>query len=292
MIDTEVVIIGKGAWGQALETVLSQNVASVQFWNRKDTIRADILVLSLPVQSMRGALEAANPGAKVVVNTCKGIEQLTNYLPEQIVREVLGQRVSYYSLMGPSFASELMLRMPTLVNLGYRNGDGRDMVKKAFQTEYFRVHLTPSLEALEFFGAFKNVYAILCGLADGMGFGINTRVALISLALSELQRFFHKQDILFSPDAVVGTMGDLVLTCTSMESRNFRFGKLLVEYPVREAMTKVGATVEGYFTAMSVMDIVCARGVSLPLAELVLAILEADNPQTVRDRMLHFLQRV
>jgi glycerol-3-phosphate dehydrogenase (NAD(P)+) len=293
MLDKRVVIIGKGVWGQALASVLSVNVAEVNFWDREGVIvDADVVVLALPVQAIREALELARPSCRIMVNTSKGIEQGTNYLPQQIVREVLGERIDYYALMGASFANELVLKTPTMINLGYRKGLEKELVKRMFQTDYLRVRLFPHLEKLETASAFKNVYAIICGLADGMGYGVNTRVALISLALEEMQRFFHAGNAAYSGEALVGISGDLVLTCNSMESRNFRFGRFLVEYSVQEALERVGSTVEGYATVQSVKEIVAKKGVSLPLAELVEKIIREDNPKIVRGRIEEFLKSV
>ena len=289
----KVVIIGKGVWGQALHLVLSQNKSVVTFWDRISPITdADILVLALPVKAMREALSQAKVSCKTIVNTSKGIEQNTTYFPRQIVEEVLGDGVDYYALMGPSFAAELTLKMPTLINLGYQRGHAREEVKQLFQTDYFRVHLTSSIDALEFAGAFKNIYAIICGVVDGIGFGENTRVELITLALEEMQKYFQAQDIKFSHDALIGTTGDLVLTCNSMESRNFRFGKLITQHSVKDALEKIAATVEGYNSAMSVKEIIAKYQTPLPLAEFIFQILKEDNPETIRERVEQYLRQI
>src|SRR2546423_2028050 len=178
----KVTIIGNGVWGNALYSVLKNNSSNVSFAKKGVTVgESDIIVLSLPTQSIRESLQYI-PQKKnlIIINTAKGIEQETHLLPHQIVRSVFGEDVHYFTLIGPSFAKEVLLKMPTIINLGYKKRSVKNIrVQQLFQTDYFSVKLTRSVEPLEISAAFKNIYAIVCGLSDGLGYGINTRVRLI-----------------------------------------------------------------------------------------------------------------
>jgi glycerol-3-phosphate dehydrogenase (NAD(P)+) len=210
----------------------------------------------------------------IVVNAAKGIEKKTNQLPYQIIQE-LGYK-DYYSLMGPSFAAGIIDRDPTLVSLGYSNDRHVKTIVNLLQTPYFRIQRTTDYQSLELAAAMKNVYAILCGYADGLGLGANTRAKLITLALQEIvklgEAMGHSVDILAS-----GTVGDLMLTCSSAESRNFQFGKNLVMMDAGHALKRVGATVEGFYTSQSTAALSEKYTVKLPVAKLISRLIK-DSP--------------
>lgn len=276
-------VIGKGAWGSALYHVLAQNLPDVGIVSRGEVISdADVIVLSVPTQSIRDVLVRISVNGKVpaIVNTAKGIEQSTHKFPHEIVSDVLGSHVPYYSLIGPSFASEVKQNMPTLVNLGYsKERKENEKIRELFQTDSFRVRLTEGVEVLELAGALKNVYAIASGFADGLGYKINTRTKLLVLAIEEVYELINKRGLALDSRSTAGTVGDLVLTCTSIESRNYRFGKYLVSHPTQEALKLVQATVEGFHTLESIDYLEKSSGTSMRLARFIRDIVSLEDPE-------------
>lgn len=288
-----ITIVGNGAWGTAIAFLLQINGHTVTFCKKGETLNGSAAtVLAIPTQAIRSVLQKAkNFRPTLVVNAAKGIEQQTHLLPFQIVKEVLGP-VDYFSLIGPSFAKEVMERMPTLVNIGYQNKRNAKRVKDLFQTDFFRIKLYEDVAALELSGAFKNVYAIVAGLSKGLGFGINTRTKLVLLGLEEVYGLCRAFRYPLSEDATPGIVGDMILTCNSLESRNFTFGKLIAKHKVQDALAKINATVEGYHTIASVSYFTKNTGVKLPLATLVKSVVNADNPKEAAKRFTNFVKAV
>lgn len=289
-------IIGNGAWGNAFYSVISKNTSNVQIFGHEQVTveKDDLLVLAVPTQAIREVLGKTlfKNETPVIVNTSKGIEKDTHLLPHQIVDSILGGKVDYYSLIGPSFAKEVQSMMPTIVNLGYTKGTLNEEIKRLFQTDYFRVRLTSGVEALEISAAFKNVYAIACGLTQGLGYEINTRVKLMVLAIEELNRLFESFKIELNSDMVPGTIGDLILTCSNEKSRNFTFGELIAKISVNDAFDKIKATVEGYNSLSSVEYFNTLNGAKLPLASFVCEIVERDNPQKAKEYFDKFVKSI
>lgn len=287
-------IIGDGAWGKALYSVLTHNSKDVQILGRGDKAQdLEVVVLSVPTQSIREALSdiTFSGKTKILVNTSKGIEKSTHLLPSQIIHEVLGQDIEYYTLIGPSFAQEVVEKMPTLVNLGYKiMNSNNEYMKELFQTDFFRVRLTTGVDVLELSAAFKNIYAIACGLADGLGYGTNTRVNLIVLAMEEISILFHNLSLKIDSELTAGTIGDLILTSNSSESRNFTFGSYLVKHPVSTSLEKVSSTVEGYHSLSSLNYFKKKGNVQLPLASFVSAIVKLNNPEKVKTSFEDFVR--
>lgn len=287
-------IIGNGVWGKALYSVISQNLTNVQIFGRgKINInKNDVLILATPSNSIREVLQNVNFSDQeiIIVNSAKGIEKDTHFLPYQIVKSVLGEKVDYYSLMGPSFAEEVENKMPTLVNLGYEKGVNSTLVKNIFQTDFFRVRLTLGVEALEISGAFKNIYAIACGLAKGLGYQTNTRVKLIVLAIEEQNKLFESLGLKLNSDMSAGTIGDLILSCSDEKSRNFTFGKLISEKSVNEAIDLIGATVEGYSSIFSLDYFKNQSKLDLHLAIFVYNAVMRDDPRNIKKYFEEFVK--
>ncbi len=291
----KVKIIGNGAWGNALCNVLKENCSSVSIWNKSEKIDdADIFVIALHTQAIRSVLTLIASQKKyiTIVNASKGIEQTTHKLPFQIATELFMSGLDYFCLTGPSFANEVIRKMPTMVNLGYTQSKNKEVVKNLFQTDYFEVRLVKGVMALEIASAFKNIYAILCGFADGIGFGTNTRVKLIILAIEEFYRMYKKLHLELDITLIPGTIGDLILTCNSTESRNFRFGKILTKNSAKESLHKIGNTVEGYYSVSSVPHFVNKHGVELPLALLGGEIVMEDDIAKKKKKFLAFIKQV
>jgi glycerol-3-phosphate dehydrogenase (NAD(P)+) len=286
-----VCIIGNGAWGKALFHVISQNTKHVRIAKRGEIVQEPIIILAVPTQSLRDLRSVLQPKVKkpVIINTAKGIERLTHKLPRDIMQEFIPD-CHYYALIGPSFAEEVTQNMPTVVNLGYEKASKRnEEMRDLFQTDYFRVKLTRGVEALELSGALKNIYAIGCGLADGIGYQTNTRIQLIMLAIEEMQQLFQKLHITIDRSSLPGTIGDLILTCNSSESRNFRFGQFLAKYNAEESLKKVGATVEGYASLNSIRFLEQKTGIELPLAELIRMIVFEGSGSSAKKMFKEFI---
>lgn len=290
----KVVIVGKGAWGKALYSVISQNTKAVSFWEREtEIVDADVIVLAIPTLAIRSVLSCVKTEKlPIVVNSSKGVEPKTHLLPFEIVGKTLGEQCSYFSLLGPGFADEVLSRMPTLVNLAYLNKTGAEDIARLFRTDYFRVTLSSSLRAIELASAFKNIYAIAAGVADGLGFGMNTRSMLITIALKEFYIVAQKLEFPIDRSAHPAILGDLLLTCSSTLSRNFTFGKLLVEYSPKDALKKISSTVEGYSTVSSLDYFLRQARVDLPLARFVSEISRQKNHANTREQFLEFIQGI
>lgn len=277
----KIAVMGYGQYGRALGSLLAYN--KVDFTpvdiDLPLTHEVDLLLQVVPTQFIRQAFKT---NAKffntdmVVVNAAKGIEKTTHELPHQIIQG-LGYK-NYYSLMGPSFAAGIIDQDPTLVSLGYASDKHIKTILKLLQTPYFRVQRTADYESLELAAAMKNVYAILCGYADGLGLGGNTRAKLITLALQEIVKLGEAMDL--SVDILAsGVVGDLVLTCSSTESRNYQFGKNLAKMDCAAALKKVGSTVEGFHTSQSVVALSKKYAAKLPVAGLTEGLIEGSGQQ-------------
>ncbi len=289
----KVKILGNGVWGRAMFSVVEQNCSTVSFLKREEkSSDQDTIILSVPTQSIRDCLQYISFSGenKIIVNTAKGIEKNTHLFPWQIVHEVLGNDIEYYTLIGPSFADEVVKKMPTLVNLGYKKeGKNINKIQELFQTDFFKVKLTKGVEILEFSAAFKNIYAIVCGLADGLGYGTNTRIKLIILAIEEMSNWYKNLHLSIDSDMTAGTLGDLILTCNSIESRNFSFGAFLTQYSVEESLCKVNSTVEGFDSLPSIEYFKAQAKVELPLATFISDVVRQNDPQTVRKSFTDFI---
>lgn len=291
-----VTILGKGAWGHALASLLEENKKDYVFWDRKSPVDPEsVVIIAIPTQAIREVLSAQKKSLKnsTIINTAKGIEKGTNKLPYELAREILGKNIKYSALFGPSFASEVEQKMPTMVNLCCLE-DGATIcpiVRNYFQTDYFRVRLTSSVQAIELAGALKNIYAIACGISEGLGFAANTSAQLVGLAYEETMALCKELKYGVSPDAVEGIMGDLVLTCGSTESRNFRFGKFIARIKAKDALKQVSSTVEGYNNCLSVPFFKKKTGLDLPLASFVYETVMEDSPKSVGDRFQNLIKR-
>lgn len=291
-----ITILGKGGWGQALGFLLKENKQDFMFWDRGSSIDpASIVVIAIPTKAIREVLSLNREILKnsVIINTSKGIEKTTHQLPFQIAREVLGDNVKYFSLMGPSFASEVVLKMPTMVSLGtFGNRRQGGKIEDLFQTDFFRIKQSDSNEAIELCGAFKNIYAVGCGIAEGLGFLGNTRAKLIALAYLELTDLCHKLHYSVDKDAGAGTIGDLILTCSSTASRNFRFGKLLAGMTIVDALKQVESTVEGYGNTFSIPYFIKKTSLELPVADFIYKTVKNDSPDLIVDRFRSFIKKI
>ena len=295
-------VIGAGSWGTALAITLSGKGHQVKIWdvnpehlqelesNREnvrylpdikfndnlqiaDTIEnaitgADMVLFSAPAQFFRSALDNAMPYLKpemILVNVAKGIEQKTLKRMSEIAEEKLPD-AKYVVLSGPSHAEEVGRQMPTTVAVASKDLKLAEEVQEIFMTERFRVYTTQDVVGVELGGSLKNIIALGAGISDGMGFGDNAKAALMTRGLAETKRLGVKLGADPATFAGLTGVGDLIVTCTSMHSRNRRCGMMIGEgMEPQEATAKVGMVVEGMFTTESAYDLAVREGVDMPI---------------------------
>ena len=299
-------IIGAGSWGTALATVLAGKGNKVRLWdidekhlksmedNRENVdylpgvalndnigisytveealIGADTVLFSAPAQHFRSALQSAAEyidDKSVVINVAKGIEQKSLARMSEIASEVLDMD-RYVVLSGPSHAEEVGRRLPTTVAAASYNLQAAEKIQDLFMTDRFRVYTTEDVVGVELGGALKNIIALGAGISDGMGFGDNAKAALMTRGLAEITRLGLKLGARPETFAGLTGTGDLIVTCTSMHSRNRRCGIMIGEgMSPDEATEKVGMVVEGMFTTEAAYELAKREGVEMPITEAI-----------------------
>ena len=253
--------------------------------------RASDVLLAVPSQAFRPTLEALapllGPGHRIAWAT-KGFELATGRLPHEVAREVLGGRVPVAVLSGPTFAAEVGRGLPTAMTVASPDAAFAESLAKTLSGQNFRAYTSPDIVGVEVGGAVKNVLAIGTGIADGMGYGANTRIALITRGLAEMTRLGLAQGAQRATFMGLAALGDLVLTCTDDQSRNRRFGLAIAAgQSVAEAQRAIGQVVEGVKAARAVREVALRAGVEMPIAEQVYAVLHEgrDVREAVRTLM-------
>lgn len=317
-------VIGSGTWGTALAVLLTGNGHEVELWsavpaevealtatrrhpNLGDTpipekIRVtgdleqamkdkELLVLSVPSVYVRETAHRMAPFLKegqVITNVAKGIEDTTlKNLSEIIEEELPAARVTVLS--GPSHAEEVSRGLPTTCVAGAHRRQDAELVQNLFMSPVFRVYTSPDMLGIELGGALKNVIALAAGIADGLGCGDNTKAALITRGIAEITRLGTAMG--GSPETFSGLtgIGDLIVTCASMHSRNRRAGILIGKgYTMDEAMKEVKMVVEGVYSARAARALSKKYQVSMPIVEQVNEVLFDGKPakDTLYDLML------
>jgi glycerol-3-phosphate dehydrogenase (NAD(P)+) len=264
-------ILGYGKMGRAIGSLLTENGIKFTTADTVDFLADNLTLIFLTVhtQALRNALGNNHSACRnsLLINCAKGIEEGTAKLPYQIVEEVLGN-VQYASIIGPSFAQEITDKHHTCVNLATRSNAHADMVSRAVCTPYFRIEPTQYIECLELAGALKNIYAIVCGFSDGLGYGMNTHVVLITLALREYSKVAKYLNIHCDDLIKPGILGDLILTCSSTQSRNYKFGQHATSMSSSEAFNLSDGVVEGCATSNALQIMVSDLAARFPLASL------------------------
>jgi glycerol-3-phosphate dehydrogenase (NAD(P)+) len=209
----------------------------------------------------------------------KGFELSTGKLPHEVAREVLGPAVPIAVLSGPTFAKEVGQGLPTAIAVASPNDDYALELAERISSGGFRAYTQSDIVGVEIGGAVKNVLAIATGCSDGLGYGSNSRVFLITRGLAELMRLGvalgAKRETLMG----LAGLGDLVLTCTDDQSRNRRFGRALAAgKPVEQAIAEIGQVVEGYHAAKAVHFVAGKQGVDMPICNFVYDVLHRGIP--------------
>ncbi len=298
-------IIGAGTWGTALGLVLYGNGHSVTLWSafeedagyldkkrehknlpgvklpgdmvftasmEQAAERKDVLVLAVPsiyVRSTARKMAAFCGKGQVIVNVAKGIEEDSLLTLSQVIEEELsGARVAVLS--GPSHAEEVSRRVPTTCVAGAADKRLAAMVQNLFMSPEFRVYISPDVLGIELGGALKNVIALAAGIADGLGYGDNTKAALITRGIHEIGRLGMRMGGLSETFGGLSGIGDLIVTCASMHSRNRRAGILIGQgCSMEEAMSQVGMAVEGVYSARAAWKLAEKYQAPMPIVEQV-----------------------
>ena len=293
-------VIGSGAWGTALATLLCKNSHDTTLWCRSEARAAEIrtsrinprlpqvrlpdnLMLSASPECVRGCrmVVIACPSFPirsvcrtvapyigqdaVVVSVTKGIEEGTLLRMSQVVAQETGHE-KIVALTGPCHAEEVATGLPTGCLAACAQREMAELVQDAFMSDTFRVYTSPDIIGAELGGALKNVIALCSGVAAGMGFGDNTKAMLMTRGLTEMARLGVSLGAQKDTLAGLSGIGDLIVTCTSLHSRNNRAGILIGQgLSPQEAMEQVGAVVEGYYAAKSAWELCQKQQVDMPI---------------------------
>jgi glycerol-3-phosphate dehydrogenase (NAD(P)+) len=317
-----IAVIGAGSWGTTLASLLSEKGYDVTLWthdtelavlinrermnsvflpdfklppmlrasiNGKELSNARYILNTVPTQFIRPIFNTLKPcidDQAVIVSASKGIENNTLMTPSMILEEIVGRPVSVLS--GPSFAREVAEKKPTAITLATTDANTGLLLQEVFNTDYFRVYTHDDIIGVEIGGALKNVIAIASGICDGLGLGHNSQAALITRGLSEITRLGLKmkaREVTFSG---LSGIGDLVLTCTDMQSRNFTVGhKLGKGMKLSDIVSQTKSVAEGIATTLSAHELAQKYEIEMPITEQVYQTLYQDKPpaKVVQDLM-------
>jgi glycerol-3-phosphate dehydrogenase (NAD(P)+) len=312
------VVLGAGSWGTALAIQLARLSRPTVLWGRDpahvaalarqrsnerylpqaafpDSLRveADLaaavraapdVLIAVPSHSLRLLLQEIAPhlGADARVSwATKGFELATGLLPHEVVRHVLGERVPTAVVSGPTFAKEVGAGLPTAMTVAANDATFASDLAQRLSGMNFRAYTSTDMVGVETGGAIKNVLAIGAGISDGLGFGANTRIALITRGLVEMTRLGVALGARKDTFMGLAGLGDLVLTCTDNQSRNRRFGLALASGTTGAAAQKsIGQVVEGVQAARAVRDVAARLSVEMPICEQVYRVVhEGASPK-------------
>ena len=318
-------IIGAGSWGTALALLLHTNGHQITVWSfrkeeaerlskerehksklpgiklpedmeftgdlEKAVTGKDFIVMAVPSHAARSTARKMNPyiqDGQIIVDVAKGIEEDTLMtLSQQIEQEIPQADVAVLS--GPSHAEEVGRGLPTTVVIGAKTKKTAEYLQSMFMNEVFRVYTSPDILGMELGGSLKNVIALAAGIADGMGYGDNTKAALITRGIAEIARLGVKMGGSIESFTGLTGIGDLIVTCASVHSRNRKAGYLMGQgKSMEEAMKEVNMVVEGVYSAKATVKLGEKYGVSLPIINKVNEVLfnGKDPKEAVNELML------
>ena len=240
---------------------------------------SDLVLFAIPSAYVRDTCKKVSPHLKegtIVCNAGKGIEEDSYKLMSTVFAEELPQ-ATYVVLTGPSHAEEVGRGIPTSVAAASSSATAAYLVQEWFSSPNFRVYINDDVTGCELGGALKNVIALCAGVSDGLGYGDNTKAMLMTRGLHEITRLGHALGSRTNTFAGLTGLGDLIVTCCSMHSRNHRCGILIGQGKMpKAAMEEVGAVVEGYYAAASAHDLARKTGIEMPIAEAAYEALYED----------------
>ncbi|MCR4693849.1 MAG: NAD(P)-dependent glycerol-3-phosphate dehydrogenase [Pseudobutyrivibrio sp.] len=312
---SKISVIGAGSWGIALAVLLDRNNHQVLVWSHrqsqidemrekrtsdklKDVIlpdslsftgdlkeavtSSDVLVIAVPSSATRETAEKIKDFVskdQTIVTVSKGIEEDTLMTQTEILANVLGPDTKICVLSGPSHAEEVVLFKPTLVVAGSEDRETALFVQNLFMNEYFRVYSSPDVKGIEVGAALKNVIALAAGMSDGLGFGDNAKAALITRGIKEISSLAVAMGGQAETLAGLTGVGDLIVTCQSLHSRNRMAGFYMGQGMTRqEATEKVSMVVEGVYSAKAAKKLAMKYHIEMPIVDAVNAVLFDDMP--------------
>lgn len=322
----KIAYLGAGTWGFAIASLLASNSESIVVWTRKkefadqlqktrkhpklekalapknlsftgDLAEAlqdcDAIVESVTSSGIRPVFTEVLKYGSIecpVILTSKGIEQKSGLLLPEVISDLMGvsQSPLLGCISGPSHAEEVVCELPTSVVCSAYDSSVMMKIHEMFTTPTFRVYPNSDFQGVCFGGAMKNIMAIACGIADGLGCGDNTKAALMTRGLHEIRKLCVVKDC--NPSTLNGLsgMGDLCVTCLSTHSRNYRYGRLIAEgYSPEGARQKVGMAVEGMYTCVSALQLGRKHNIPIPITEATYSIIyEEMHPKTAVQALL------
>ena len=305
----KITVLGSGGWGTALTLLLLENGNDVTLWSYSAQEVAvieqtgenpllkgvpipgalkltcdmqaardcEVVVLATPsfaVRSTAHQLASVVRDGTILVSVSKGIEKDTSLRLSQVIESEIGERCPVVVLSGPSHAEEVGRHVPTTVVAAGNSRSASEQVQDLFMNERFRVYASPDVVGVELGAALKNVIALCAGITDGLGFGDNTKAMLMTRGLTETARLGVALGAKKETFAGLAGVGDLIVTCTSMHSRNRRAGILIGQgKDPQTAMKEVGAVVEGYYAAKSAYELGKAKGIDMPITDAAYKVL-------------------
>jgi glycerol-3-phosphate dehydrogenase (NAD(P)+) len=311
-----VAVLGAGSWGTALAVQFARSGRPTRLWGRDRTRLAamarerrnerylaagafpqslivepelaqamhgacDVLI-AVPSHAFRALLEQIAPLLAPEMRLAwatKGFELPSGLLPHQVARAVLGPKRAVAVLSGPTFAREVGAGLPTAMTIASSDSAFAKALAQDLSSEQFRAYTSTDIAGVEVGGAVKNVLAVGAGLSDGLGFGANTRVALITRGLAEMMRLGVALGAQRDTFMGLAGLGDVVLTCTDDQSRNRRFGlELAAGKTPEQALANIGQVVEGYPAAKALHAVAARAAVEMPLCEGVYRVLYEGVP--------------
>lgn len=319
-------VLGAGSWGTAISILLAGNNHDVTLWsiiedevkmlnekreqveklpnvklpdnivvtgNIEQTCKEkDLIVFAVPSPFVRNTAKSAAAFIKegqVVVNIAKGIEDHTLYTLSNILNEELNNS-DIAVLSGPSHAEEVSRQIPTSCVVGAKTKETATFIQDIFMNNYFRMYTSPDIIGIELGGALKNVIALAAGIVDGLGYGDNTKAALMTRGMAEISRLGIAMGGNLQTFSGLSGVGDLIVTCTSKHSRNRKAGFLIGKgYTTKEAMNEVKQVVEGVYCARAAYDLAKKYGVSMPIVEQINEVL--FDGKTAKEAVIDLLLR-
>lgn len=321
----KVSVIGAGSWGTALAVLLHKNGHSVTLWSylesevnmlknereqrdklpgvkiaedmyitadlKEAVLNQDVVVLAVPSVAIRETARKCAffaQSGQVFVCVAKGIEENSLLTMTEVIQEEI-PNVDVAVLSGPSHAEEVGRQLPTTVVVGAKTKDTALYLQNIFMNETFRVYISSDMMGIELGGALKNVIALAAGIADGLGYGDNTKAALITRGIAEISRLGLAMGGKYETFSGLTCTGDLIVTCASVHSRNRKAGYLIGRgYTYKEAMEEVNMVVEGVYSAKAAIALGHKYKISLPIIEKINEILFEDMSakEAVKELML------
>lgn len=319
-----VTVLGAGTWGTALAILLCNNGHKVTLWSKlekevealtknpkeiknlpgaklqrevfvtgdfKEALsEPDLIVFTVASPFVRETAAAVKKwirDGQIIVNAGKGIEESTMKTLTEVIAEEL-PHADVAVLSGPSHAEEVSRGIPTTCVVGAKTKKTATFIQDIFMTEFFRVYTNPDIMGIELGGSIKNVIALAAGVADGLGFGDNTKAALMTRGIAEIMRLGIAMGCRAETFAGLSGIGDLIVTCTSRHSRNRNAGYLIGSgRTMEEAMKEVNQVVEGVYCAKAALALSKKYGVQMPIVEQVnLVLFEHKDPRTAVSDLL------